>query len=1529
MLQVATYLAMLVSLCFVVISSCCAIVTVRADLPAAMVFQAVQFLRPLPPAWSASVPLDQWGAAVLQDCPVSSTTDLFTLYIDAALAATFVENNTLRIDLLPADAPLCAVMVDESASPLSVTVNMAALPTALMAFVVPGSALTTVNAISSRALNLTTLPVNFTWLNVAGTNVEGVIDLTKIQAPFQTHTFVANFSHNPGIFGGVDLVQQGLCGRFPSSIFEFQIDLTNTSISRLFVAVEAAGQYCVEGQAEPGGYAATVFIDVERVNVTVVETQPFPFTISYGYYCLPPYSEGDNTNLPVMQFVHEAGLDMIKMMSPPYECTMVLTSRFATYASGYIYGSPAYAMGLWPCMRSTTSFAAKTAAVGYEIAVHDPTLPLPLIYGMCPDPVSDQGNNDYFSVSLGEHIFFDFISTGLNVTSRGYHNGTFRECYFDWHYFVDISINGNNEHIIYNDAQLIQDLQRCLPTADPSGQPFGIWQRATLSTNENRLFFRDTIGNTLTLHRFNNTVVLPSVAYCHTTPTLLYSWNVSYFSSTITVTVPNGTVVRQCSYDGILQFITREYPSDKNIFYNLDGVMASLSGCLPLSPTGIVRRWSATQSHVALAPGSFIFGDLLLVDADSNETFGFSNSSCALIPPAGTYCSSVDLFTGSLLLTIEDNRSASLAYYRRSQDRTLQNVTFCPLLSVPVVFDVSGNAFFLGNITSALSSCFPLHSNEAAFGRVLTAFTFNSATVGFEMVTNNVSAIGLISEACDSLPIPPDTAQMCPELPIFNDTLAQAELCFGSFCRPFRAIEWTPTSAATDGDATWTTSSSALQDNQHYLSEFSQVANISGGTISTCYPTCFVDTTSCAQLAYLLTKILTCYVKKGLLVTDAALPFVSATCLSHPAVLMILQMIVVEAIAPRSAVVDVECIGSSGAAFVARPPVGSETKYVVATSFGVSVYRDPFGNTWNGPSGLTAHCTTCQSLWMQKLYPTPLGIIALNAVVNMILVIVANYVVQPLVGPRIAKIKVKFLVALGALSRREVANYETWLLRCLKPYIASASEIKFHVDSVCKIVNVERKKIQGSDRFYSDDDDDEADAEDRTRDSNDTPSASYLGTTQEPEATRTVQFNIPSEGNHGTITGRASSNRRSKGSPRQSSRVRPFEETQEEKEEADAKFKMIYERHIMRGVRMLGGVSEISLRKLVDLRDACSAKPIGAGRTTLLRFPTRKTHDSYMTEMTAENLLLLNHRQQTDAESPDAHYDILYDPDSFGVSNASLATVDVVLEDSIASVDADTTAEWVPFVLSHEWMDRQFLSPKDWLLLIQTIYLLVVFGRVFDVAVTEAGATSSWEVYSAFYFFLIGSSSPVSLIVNAVFRVLYARNVGVDATDELKGKEATVVSLAKAYSRELIRDPFFMVPFLMTLPALCSHVITGLVMFPFLLVGSIALVKIAGALRTSVSEVDYEKGKLKTLSGRTLLCVLTRIIYRQVVMFVCVASVQFAFSYAMLAYLADGPAIDWVHIVETDYSARSVSCVLQEVQRSTVSAWNLFYAQFS
>lgn len=1463
------------------------IFTVGAQTPAQLLFPAVQYLQPRPANWSASNPLENWGGGVSAGGCRIAAASMYSLTLDPTL---FTINRTLRLDLLGPSTPLCSLVVLPVMSPvlsLDVVANFSGLPDPLQVLRLPSTTLTTYAAepFGDRYVEFTNIPSALQWIDLSNTGMEGNLDLSKL-APSAQITFIVNVSNNPGLYGWVDLLSQGICGLYSVGVPEYAIDLRSTSVSAVVAAVGAEGEWCVEPSQE--GQFTQVFVDSTVEHVSVDPTNYF--LIDYGYYCLPPMGDG-GTDLPVMNYAYLNGFNVIRMVSQPYLCEYVLTTRFASFVNGYIFDSTSYGPALWPCLNHTVSYVHKTSNPGAVLAVVDTLHNVTLYFGQCPDHASALGDVRYYSVSINETTFFDFYTTGLNVTARGIQTavngmeGTYRECFYSWHYFVESNVQPPlYEHIIYNDAQLIATLNDCFPTMAASGAVFGSWMHATYSQTESQLIFRDNVSNMLTLSEFQYAPIF-AAQYCLVTPTNVYLWNVSKTYSTLIVSTTSGVPVRQCNYSGIFQYLTQEVATNYNIFYAFDHLLEIMGPCMPLTSAGSSRQWSSLQSRLRLAPDSFIFGDLLFVD-DNGTQFDFSANSCIVNPTTvDEYCSSVDLFTGSLVLNVYANRSTRMQYYRRSTDQSLQNVTTCDCFDFPLMFDAGGTAFFFQDIVARWSPCFPQASNTATFTHNITGISYNSGTDAIMIQSaipssSTLSIIQFTHSVCDSLPIIPSTVQYCPPIETFDPAYSVTTSCQLSLCRPMNSVEWESTSAS---QASWI-SGSTNTDRTIKISEISSIQG-SSGIVSTCYPPCYVNTANCSQIAFVISNLFMCYVRHGLQMYDAVLPAIPQPCILDSSVITVMSTVQRYnggGLTLAQPELGVQCVDGGVALLMQPPPDINDTSVVVAaTSEGTSAYALPGGSIV--AQALQMVCTPCTSLWLQKLYPTPLLLIAINAMFNMLLVITANYIVQPLVGAQIVKLKVRLLTALGALSRREVRAHELWLSRCLRPYIASQAEIKYHVDMVCKIVNAERKKIIQSQQeqdslMEAEDDFDSVNVDERL----------LAPPSDQPSTPR--------------------------------SRPSPYSinESEEQRIGSDEKFRHVFQEQLMCGTRMLGSVGEISLRKLVELRDACTSRPMAVIRTNYIRFPTQKKRDSFMTELTAEKMLL---KQDDDVQ---ASYEDLSDEQSM----VSMNTAELQLEDAIAAIDADSTAEWIPYVLAHEWMDRQFLSPMDWLLFLQLLLVLVIGARTFDIALSETGAKGSWEVYSAFYFLFIGSSAPVSLVVNAVFRVLYTRKLTTDTTQRMRR-----FRVIKQFVKRLSRDAFFMVPFMLLFPAIVTHIIPGLFIFPFVLVCAALMVALTGVIRVEMPDVDEMQGKLKAASGRTIACILTRVLFRQMVMFACVASIQLAFSYSMMFYASSSGTLtscggSWVSIVDTDFNARSIVCTMVQVSVSASSSWHLFYSQF-
>ncbi|CUG88784.1 transmembrane protein, putative [Bodo saltans] len=930
-------------------------------------------------------------------------------------------------------------------------------------------------------------------------------------------------------------------------------------------------------------------------------------------------------------------------------------------------------------------------------------------------------------------------------------------------------------------------------------------------------------------------------------------------------------------------------------------MISALGPCLTMNDTtGSSNIWSNITSGTLFTDTTFTTMKSIQMFEDDGANYSFVANECVdnttTTDVTGRWCSNVDFNTGSLILDVFPDRSAQLTYYRQSDKNSLvQLVTTCPASGYPLLFDNNGFVFSVSEVVYGWDPCLPRSTDKATFTPPVQSITSSASLGTITMVSADNVLLQLSKSVCGfDLPIKPADVVMCPELPGVAASASVNEVCIAGLCRPMKSVEWAPEAVASGGSS-WLTGSAAV-GTEILLESLAKPSNVDGGTITACYPQCFIDTSNCSQAAFFVSHILMCYVDRGEKVSAAELliaTFVNNSC-SNASLLASISMMMEVNLFGGLSTVQPQC--THGGVALTRLYLNGSASIVLATSYGVTTYNttqldsdgEAVPGTVNNVAGLNARCTSCVSLWLQRLYPSPLILIAVNAVINVLLVFLANYFIQPLIGPRLVKLQALLSSILGSLSERDAEANEKWMLKCLKPYMATPLEIELHVDKVCSVVNAQRS----------------------TR--------NVVARNEEGETSDVVEVQrTTSESESNEIEDAPTA-------PPTNSSIAADEAEQETPNalllDADTVFRSILVEKIMGG-RMLACASEASIARLVELRNCCEleqgVEPIPPKRS--FRFPIGKKNDVDLVvtqeDETAQNLLEINNDEVELLEDVD---------DDDDETSKAFSQSQQSLDDMITAVVTDTTIEWQPYVFAEEWLDNEFLLTKDWMLALNAIMLLALMGKAAFVVDTSPTLIGSWEGYTEFYFLLLSGSTPVALLINAMIRVNYSKSFSASAVTNNR--------LALLYTA--LTDPFLMIPFMCILPALVTHIIPGLLIFPFLPVVGIALVAITMKIRTKLPNAVDLRGKLlMTRSFTTIGCIATRVMFRQVVMFVCFAGVQFAFSYMMMFYAARNGTLtvssgSWWGIVEADFDARSTVCVLEQLKESVETSWNLVYAQF-
>ncbi|CUG88785.1 GPI-anchored surface protein, putative [Bodo saltans] len=302
---------------------------------AGMLFQAVQYLRPLPESWSPDVPLDEWEGVTVAtppNCVVypGMPSPLYSIVIDAG---NFSSDSTLRLDLLDPKAPMCNMTVlSSSVASIIVMINASHLPLSLQFLDLSQTEVVTTSPFSQRYVDFAKLPSFIGYVDLSHTGIEGNLDLSLIgQTEGVTFKYV-NVSGNVGLVGGVDLT--GAAGPL--------IDLRGTGISTIVVR---ASQQNMIGPSQSNGTDHTIFVDAS-VRVLPVTTEEV-FLLEVGYYCVSPSNTSMTTDRAMLNVYQSNGQYILRMINPPYECETPFDPK-VTFNEGYLLKCTTLAMLLYP-----------------------------------------------------------------------------------------------------------------------------------------------------------------------------------------------------------------------------------------------------------------------------------------------------------------------------------------------------------------------------------------------------------------------------------------------------------------------------------------------------------------------------------------------------------------------------------------------------------------------------------------------------------------------------------------------------------------------------------------------------------------------------------------------------------------------------------------------------------------------------------------------------------------------------------------------------------------------------------------------------------------------------------------------------------------------------------------------------------------------------------------------------------------------------------------------------------------------------
>lgn len=101
-----------------------------------------------------------------------------------------------------------------------------------------------------------------------------------------------------------------------------------------------------------------------------------------------------------------------------------------------------------------------------------------------------------------------------------------------------------------------------------------------------------------------------------------------------------------------------------------------------------------------------------------------------------------------------------------------------------------------------------------------------------------------------------------------------------------------------------------------------------------------------------------------------------------------------------------------------------------------------------------------------------------------------------------------------------------------------------------------------------------------------------------------------------------------------------------------------------------------------------------------------------------------------------------------------------------------------------------------------------------------------------------------------------------------------------------------------------------------------------GTLRNLAPDVNEERRELQ-FGLKTLSSMVSRLLYRQAVMFSVVAVLQFSYSYAVMYFADTDGELGWVGIVEKDFMSRRLACTVEALKQDADGIIQQFYAQIS
>ena len=961
-------------------------------------------------------------------------------------------------------------------------------------------------------------------------------------------------------------------------------------------------------------------------------------------------------------------------------------------------------------------------------------------------------------------------------------------------------------------------------------------------------------------------------------------------------------------------------------------------------------------------------------------SFEFFNNSAALTVAPGSYCADVELGRGYLNITIAENGTFTMKYFNATEPFNTLHTCY---ISDTWWYNTSNSVMLWRGARegSNWANCLPDKTDSSKLTPpIVSGSFFPGEDDESKIVLVDVKGVELMLRTEHCLAKPSFLTEPPCDVPWEHaDPVTEKRTSFGMF--PYKSLVWNPivpssqlASSLPSGQGSFTPSEGALlssirghlrgDDDDDAIAATFQWSNsfgpfgeciplvgsppasmlqgivLSGPRergVSLCYPeNCQMTYGDCSETARMVATIVGCFLGRGFPLTQMQLPRLppgwnstagnATTCMDGTSgerrLTNIIQFISEVTANPLSARVRYETISSGGGAVVrACLPGGNNTDaddpILVSTLLVESL----------ATQGVELRATTCRPMTSTTAYPLAFQFMVFSSLISVMFVIFTNFA-----DPCLRPLRVWFRLAMSSqaiiLSNREKENHRAKLQKLVEPKVLTKSAMEEHVDHVTYVVDQELRRIktleaQGIIEVHG---------SDEKRSSRRMISSSYSVAANGEAVQSSNRFSVRSLNDDAMEDSETRANSLQSQTP--------------EEQRGAALFRSLLQMTLQSSFRLAMEASDPRgmekrelLPKLVALRRACNEVAIlemEAGSSNHISLDTKFGSGMAIDEETSPRLE--EGRKKKQGSKLSATAPLLANNDS--VFNWRTSTpssgrrlsqqAKLLVKKPLKDVREVLKSTPLSFVLAEDWVANNFLVPKDWYILLQTVicatYFVVCIVDSFSSSVTRTRQLSdndddvpvhlrlSWLRYQDVYFRFLNSSMPGGLIVNVLYRrlALYRRYV----TDVQDWKEFVV---------SILKDPLFIFSFSLVAPGILTHSIAGCGVFFLIAFAVIVPVTVLG-IAAYKSPLIYNEDKRVPLNVRNVAIIALHLVVRASVTFASVFLMQGGFNYAYLHiyeglphfYSAQHPATGYIakmaRVATYDFQARSFDCSMDQLQ---------------